>query len=187
VAGGGAGAASVDSPAHGAGHAEAAGAGTRPGGSGGGEGGDAFCVGAGLQITRWGVAVRVGVSGIPSAGRGLFAAQHIPAGAPICDYDATHPATGERVTLTTREAMRLRDKRYLMRVGPGEYTDAGPCCVGRLINDARNPARTNAAFHKRPGEGRAVVVALRSVAAGEEVFASYGRLYWLAGGGERVG
>jgi len=149
-----------------------------------GGGADAFSALGAVHIARWGVAVRVGVSRIPGAGRGLYAAQAIAAGTPICDYDATDAATGERSTLAPSAAMRLRD--YLMRLGPGVYVDAGLACVGRLINDARNPARINVMFDKRPDEGRAVVVATRDIGIGEELYVSYGRLYWLRGGGERV-
>ncbi|CAE7367114.1 FP1 [Symbiodinium sp. CCMP2592] len=112
------------------------------------------------------------------AGLGLFVQQAclgIEAAAPgevLCEYRGR--------TFTTAEAMRLEDKSYLMRVGPQEYIDAreDTSLLARYINDCRNPAVYNVSFEKRPGEGRALVVACRPIAAGEELFVDYGRWYW---------
>ncbi|CAE7299921.1 FP1, partial [Symbiodinium microadriaticum] len=61
-----------------------------------------------------------------------------------------------------------------------EYIDAreDTSLVARYINDCRNPAVYNVSFEKRPGEGRALVVACRPISAGEELFVDYGRWYW---------
>lgn len=79
-------------------------------------------------------------------------------------------------------AMRLENKSYLMRIGPQEYIDAREELevLARFINDCRNPAVYNVRFEKRPGEGRAMVVAVRPISAGEELFVDYGRWYWAS-------
>lgn len=50
----------------------------------------------------------------------------------------------------------------------------------RYINDPRNSRAHNVVFAKLPDEGRAVVRATRYIASGEELYVSYGRLYWAA-------
>ena len=50
----------------------------------------------------------------------------------------------------------------------------------RYINDCRNPAGYNVFFDKRPEENCAHVRALRDIMVGEELFADYGRWYWLS-------
>lgn len=47
---------------------------------------------------------------------GLFATKEFPKGSFICKYQGK--------SLTTREAMRLEDKTYLMRLGEQKYVDA---------------------------------------------------------------
>ena len=49
----------------------------------------------------------------------------------------------------------------------------------RYINDCRDKRVHNVSFDKRPSERRALVVAARPIAAGDELYASYGQLYWL--------
>eukprot|EP00439_Symbiodinium_sp_Y106_P080035 s2086_g18.t2 len=129
------------------------------------------------------------------AGLGLFVQQAVAPGEVLCEYRGR--------TFTTAEAMRLEDKSYLMRVGwfllmdygninglgvwrlrhhacREEYIDAreDTSLIARYINDCRNPAVYNVSFEKRPGEGRALVVACRPISAGEELFVDYGRWYW---------
>lgn len=126
------------------------------------------------------VRLRVAESRIPAAGLGLFAAESIAEGAAVCDY------VGE--VLPTREAIKLGDKTYLMRLGPQVYVDARADArvAARYINDARNPSRWNVRFDKRPEERRAVVVATRDIAEGEELYVSYGAWYWLKEAGTRL-
>ncbi len=45
--------------------------------------------------------------------------------------------------------------------------------------DLRSPSLHNVRFDKLPEERKAVVVALRAIAPGEELFVDYGRWYWL--------
>jgi hypothetical protein len=97
----------------------------------------------------------------------------IAKGSCVCIY------TGK--VLRTIDAIRLQDKSYLMRLGPQVYVD--PCddktVLGRYINDPRNRLLQNVVFDKRPDEQCAYVIAKRNIAAGEEIFADYGRWYWL--------
>lgn len=88
----------------------------------------------------------------------------------------------------TAEALKVPDKSYLMRLGEQCYIDArvqgpdgGPPCIARYINDCINPAGINVRFDKMPTAQPhpcAHVVALRSIAAGEELFVDYGKWYW---------
>mmetsp|Transcript_46018 Transcript_46018/g.92022 ORF Transcript_46018/g.92022 Transcript_46018/m.92022 type:complete len:197 (+) Transcript_46018:25-615(+) len=114
---------------------------------------------------------------IQGAGDGLFSLVSIQKGEVVCCYQS-------EVILPTREAVRLPDKSYLMRLGPQTYIDLRHefHVVARFINDCRVPGRYNVAFEKRPEEGRALAVALRDIEAGEELYADYGRWYWLGCG-----
>jgi len=119
---------------------------------------------------------------IADAGLGLFATTDIAAGAVIAEYSSSTGPIG------IAQAVKIRDERraYLMRVGPGVYVVADLTCASRYINDARNPSRYNVRFDKRPEEGRALVVATRAIAAGEELYVDYGRLYWLKSPGTKL-
>lgn len=93
---------------------------------------------------------------------------------------------------------RLQDKSYLMRLGPQVghrfniievaniiaqcYVDARECLhvFARYINDCRNTLGYNVTFDKHADRGYADVVAIRDIAAGEELFCDYGRWYWLS-------
>jgi hypothetical protein len=116
--------------------------------------------------------LRAQPSRIAGAGLGLFAAVAIRSGATVCDY------TGPR--FRTAQAIRVRDKSYLMRLGPQAYVDARPAlgCPGRYINDGGCAASRNVAFDKRPEAWHARVVATRDIAAGEELLTDYGGWYW---------
>jgi uncharacterized protein len=120
--------------------------------------------------------VEVRESVIPGAGRGLFTLEHISKDEIACVY------TGE--LLRTAEAVRLKDKSYLMRLGPQVYVNAGDesvhgAVLARYINDCRNPRLYNVVFDKYPERGLADVRALRDIAVGEELYVDYGRWYWL--------
>ncbi|CAF0807442.1 unnamed protein product [Rotaria sordida] len=112
-------------------------------------------------------------SQIEGAGSGLFTRTPIAKGSCVCIYRGK--------ILRTIEAIRLKDKSYLMRLGPQVYVD--PCddktVLGRYINDPRNRLLQNVVFDKRPEEQCAYVIAKRDIATGEEIFADYGRWYWL--------
>ena len=125
--------------------------------------------------------LRVGPSQIgPVAGSGLFVGKNVPAGAVICEYQG--------VPYATRDAMRLSDHSYLMRLGPQKYIDALTRLdvAARYINDCRHPLLYNVSFDKRPADDKALVVASRNIRAGEELFVDYGWKYWLSIKGKRL-
>lgn len=49
------------------------------------------------------------------------------------------------------------------------------CVLTRYINDCRNTSLYNVTFEKLPQEGKALVVALKAIEPGEEIFVNYGR------------
>ena len=83
--------------------------------------------------------------------------------------------------LRTKYAIKLADKSYLMRLGPQVYIDARtrPDVLGRFINDCRDPTTYNVSFIKLPSEEMALVVALKDIVCGDELYVDYGRMYWL--------
>ena len=118
--------------------------------------------------------VRVGESWLAAEMQGLFAHRQFTAGEVVCHYVG--------MELRTTDALRLADKSYLMRLGPQVYVDARPCPLvkARFINDCINPAGWNVRFEKRPDliPPQALVVAMRDIGPGEELFADYGKWYW---------
>ena len=116
--------------------------------------------------------VVVKTSRLPGAGLGLFAVRAFAVGELVCEY------TG---TVLDSAARSLEDKSYLMRLGEGVFVDARTHYEvhARYINDCRDKRVHNVSFDKRPSERRALVVASRPIAAGDELYASYGPLYWL--------
>ena len=116
--------------------------------------------------------VVVRTSRLPGAGLGLFAVRAFAVGELVCEY------TG---TVLDSAARSLEDKSYLMRLGEGVFVDARTHYEvhARYINDCRDKRVHNVSFDKRPSEQRALVVASRPIAAGDELYASYGPLYWL--------
>ena len=67
-----------------------------------------------------------------------------------------------------------------MRLGPQTYIDAKSClrCIARYINDCRNPLGYNVFYDKRPDEKIALVIVMRDIQPGEEIFADYGKWSW---------
>ena len=117
--------------------------------------------------------VEVRGSWIPGGGQGLFATASMSQGQLICQYIGH--------IMTTSEAMRTPDKSYLMRLGGFTYVDAkaSPECLARYINDCRNPLGYNVTFVKKPEEHCADIIATRDISVGEELFADYGKWYWI--------
>ncbi|KAJ1454880.1 hypothetical protein M885DRAFT_484165 [Pelagophyceae sp. CCMP2097] len=116
----------------------------------------------------------VAPSKISAAGLGLYTATARQRGDVLCEYRGT--------VLRTRAALRLGDKRYLMRLGPQCYVDSRPHLhvKARYVNDARKSGPSNVEFVKEPQLHRALVVATNAISAGDELYVSYGALYWLA-------
>ena len=112
-------------------------------------------------------------SAIPGAGLGLFAKQAIEKGTVFCEY------FGKEITLL--QMLRLKDKTYVMGgFGLNCHIDANEVyeCFGRYINDGMVPARQNARFVKIKHLKRANIIATRDISAGEEIYVSYGSVYW---------
>ena len=110
------------------------------------------------------------------AGLGLFTKTLHLSGELVCFYES--PEGG---TIPTKEALKLSDKSYLMRLGPQTYVDLKPHpqSIARYINDCRDPRAHNAKFVKIAEEGKAEVVATRDILPGEEVYVDYGKWYWI--------
>lgn len=104
---------------------------------------------------------------------GLFAREFIPKGRIICKYSG--------ILLSTKQAIRLSDKSYLMRLGEQKYIDARDCIhvFARYINDCINGTGHNVIFDKRPDENLAFVIAKRDIFPDEEIFVDYGKWYWF--------
>ena len=128
--------------------------------------------------------VRVRPSGIPGAGRGLFAAWH--AGLP-----PKHriPYTGDEIVLSNDG----KGGPYVLETKNGVGIDAARrnCGVGRWVNDPRGaidengrPRQANCEFvihTPRGGAGGQRVAAVRTlhqVEKGEELLVAYGNQYW---------
>ena len=123
------------------------------------------------EASRDGLEVRA--SRLAGAGSGLFAAREFARGAIVCEYVGAE--------LRTADALKLADKSYLMRLGPQCYVDARqrPEVRARYVNDCRDARAYNLEFIKRPNDRKALVRATRDIAPGEELYVSYGKLYWL--------
>ena len=129
-------------------------------------------------------AVEVRPSFIAAAGQGLFAAAAIPCGALICVY------SGRVLSLRQAMALTVVERDYVMGgFGLNTHVDAsGDAHSGvyaRYINDNWNVpggGEANVEFIKLRRQKKALVVARRAIAAGEELYARYGEGYWAARG-----
>lgn len=122
-------------------------------------------------------------SAIRGAGLGLFATRAFADGEYICEY------RGRVLTLAQVLRMSVEERSYVMGFGVNAHVDGRPDknMLGRYINDNGNPRRHNVTFVKDRVAKRAAVHATRPIAAGEELYASYGEGYWRARGGARPG
>ena len=111
---------------------------------------------------------------------GLFTTKAIKSTTIICQYNGT--------CISTKEALQLNDKSYLMRIGQQCYIDARLSlhCLARYINDCRNVSGYNARFVKSIDDRCAWVVATRDIEPNEEIFADYGKWYWAGAGTDIV-
>jgi hypothetical protein len=74
------------------------------------------------------------------------------------------------------EALRLKDKRYLMGgFGINVHVDASdhPLSLGRYINDPRDDTLTNARFLKLKKEKKALVIATRTIVVCQRALFAY--------------
>lgn len=114
-------------------------------------------------------------SGITGAGKGLFTNAFIPKGTRIVEYKGT---------VTTWETVRHdATNAYIYFLKPNYVIDARdhPKSLARYANDAKGltkarDKRNNAKFE---ADGlRVFLVAIKDIAAGEEILVDYGRKYW---------
>ena len=118
-----------------------------------------------------------GASDVCGAGLGLYALRAFEEGETVAIY------RGERLSMAKMLTRENRD--YIMGgFGLNRYVDAlnELDCPARYVNDSFDKAKLNARFSKDAAACTAAVVALRHIAAGEEIFASYGEDYWLGRG-----
>jgi len=130
----------------------------------------------------WTKQVKVKKSGLPNAGKGLFALQTFRRGEIICEYE------GELVPWSECERRsELGHEGYVFFFSKNRCVDAyyTPWAVGRYANDARGISRVeglrnNAQYVEKTkkGEKRVFIVASRTIHPGEEILVHYGDDYW---------
>lgn len=120
--------------------------------------------------------VSVNLSNIPGSGMGLYAEENIRRGELIVEV------TGKKYS-TDSDIVPDNDL-YLLDSGDGtnDYIDVtGPAMYA---NDASGPVRlpglVNNSLFRLLDDGSMWLEATRSIKAGQEIFASYGRAYWAA-------
>ena len=118
--------------------------------------------------------VFVSLSQIPNAGLGLYTSRPYIEGDTIGQYQG--------VPLTTKAAMHLVEKEYLIRIGPQCYLNAKDMyhCFFRYMNDVRVTRDYNASFYKDMKRKQVNVIATRDLKANEEIYVDYGKWYWIA-------
>ncbi|GAB5360286.1 hypothetical protein AAMO2058_000615000 [Amorphochlora amoebiformis] len=114
---------------------------------------------------------------LPGAGRGLFTNVEQKVGAEICRYTGTH--------LSLAKLLKHPDTTYVMGLSINRHVDAKgfPGVMARYINDHHDSKMINSKFVKNSKLWHAKVIALRDIRPGEEVYASYGQVYWRKRGG----
>lgn len=145
----------------------------------------AALVGQGVEVRR---------SGLPDAGNGLFATRDFRRHELVTEYQGVElPASSIRELVTEQGWARASHTISLRGPTVLDGLKDPKAAVGRggasFANDARCPALTNAAFSWRaasrsePHKSRVFLRAKRDIAAGEEIFVSYGSDYWDVRGG----
>lgn len=122
--------------------------------------------------------VRVGPSGIPGAGHGLFAVVNLRRGDWLCRV------TGQEMSEEAAVRFAARSKfgdRYFLGTSRGVLNVRS---AARYANDACGPVRVpgiqnNCRFCEGE-DGSVWLEATRPIRAGEECFVGYGRSYWNA-------
>ena len=129
--------------------------------------------------------LRVGPSTIDCAGNGLFATAHIPKGVVVCNY------SGFRHHYQSQKRFKGKARAYVLKLQNGwprhnrmndGFVDALPTedVLARFINDPKVEERCNVKFEhiQEPGIWHCPIVSLRDIEEGEELFISYGPVYW---------
>ena len=121
----------------------------------------------------WPPGVEVRPSTIKGAGDGLFALRNFVTGEVLGAYG------GEGRNFLWM--LQNENTGYVMCFGLNDYVDACVAfdCPGRYVNDTFD-GRRNARFVR--ASGRAQVVAITPIYAGQEIFAAYGDQYWESRG-----
>ena len=90
----------------------------------------------------------------------------------ICYY------TGHRHNFLSQKY--LKDRSYLLNVGEDLFVDPGPSLhiKARYINDPLNEEAVNCKYVPELSMFRCAVVVTRDIFPGEELFVSYGSIYW---------
>lgn len=119
--------------------------------------------------------IRIGQSGIPGAGKGLFAEEDIKRGQTIVKV------TGPRFTPKEVEESQW-DNDYLLETndGTGDCIEVqGPA---RYANDARGltniPGLVNNSQFCSDEDHSLYLAATRTILKGQEIFVNYGKGYW---------
>ena len=106
------------------------------------------------------------------SGLGLFAENDLRKDTVVCYY------TGQEHSMKT--SRRLDDRSYLNQVSENLFVDPKPCpnIKARYINDCINPNGYNCYYKSNQSKRCVEVRAMRNIRKGEELFVSYGELYW---------
>lgn len=121
-------------------------------------------------------------SKLPKAGKGLFTDSEIKKGEIVCEYE------GEKVTW--KECLRRNDAMegkgaYFFHITDKNCVDAQHTlwALGRYANDATGLSRVDGLKNNAAYEvikGKPYIVAKRNIQPKEEIFVSYGKVYWKA-------
>lgn len=120
--------------------------------------------------------VRIKRSGLPGAGKGLFAKKAIPKGTRIVEYK------GE-ITTWKEVDHEDGDNGYIYYVKRNHVIDARhtPESLARYANDARGIVRvkgiTNNAEYREDGL-KVYITSVKEIPAGGEILVDYGKEYW---------
>jgi SET domain-containing protein len=114
-------------------------------------------------------------SSLPGAGKGLFTGKEIPKGSRIVEY------TGD--ISTWKEVDDKGGNMYIYYVNRHHVIDARKhkTVLARYANDAKGPGKvdhiTNNSTYEIDGL-RVYIVAMKTIRAGSEILAGYGKEYW---------
>jgi uncharacterized protein len=120
--------------------------------------------------------IRVKKSGLPGAGKGLFAKSFIPKGTRIVEYKGD-------ITTWKEVDHEDGDNGYIYFVKRNHVIDAlrTPEALARYANDARGIARvkgvSNNAEYMEEGL-KVYITAVKDIPAGGEILVEYGKEYW---------
>jgi len=116
-------------------------------------------------------------SKLPKSGNGLFTLEDIKKNSVISSY------YGEKITINElARRVEIGKGRYAVGLNKRHVIDAmNSSCPAKYANDANGPIKkekfkNNSKFYNF--KGSIALVATKNIAAGEEIFAAYGKEYW---------